>query len=188
MNVKIAGATIEDIAASVSGSTWWKRISGDGRLSAEIADTIAKSDKLGYNINNYFEDLSQNLMTQGNIDKDAAEAIAKKIKPGDIDKSVEKIAKSQNMDEKSIELMKRIAKDTNPEKYKIHAKDMSLLQAASEYPRAYFGIADEATRKTRIKTAVAGYAGAAVGGRVLSGGSLTKDEYGRGDIAGIPFI
>lgn len=186
MNAKVVGNTIQDVAASVSGSTWWKRITGDGHLADEIAETIASSSKLGHDREKFFSNLSQDLHTKLNMDVDKADAIAKRIKPGNAN-AVEKAIASENLDERSAEIMRKAAKDA-AEKSKISAGDMNLLQAAAEYPRAYFGIADEATRKTRVRTAIAGYAGVAVGGRVLSGGSLTKDEYGRSDIAGIPFI
>lgn len=55
-------------------------------------------------------------------------------------------------------------------------------------PRAYFDVEDQAARKVRIGTAVGGYAALNVGGRYLSGGTLTRDNYGQKDIAGVPFI
>lgn len=55
-------------------------------------------------------------------------------------------------------------------------------------PRAYFDVTDPAKKKARITTAAVGYAGVAVGGRYLSGGTLTRDNYGQRDIAGVPFI
>lgn len=56
------------------------------------------------------------------------------------------------------------------------------------YPKAYYTNPDKKIRNTRI-AATAGAVGAvAVGGRYLSGGTLTRDQYGQQDIAGIPFI
>ena len=52
--------------------------------------------------------------------------------------------------------------------------------------QAYFGDAERG--RNRKTAAVLGYAGAAVGGRLLSGGSLTRDKDGNSDIAGVPFI
>ena len=61
-------------------------------------------------------------------------------------------------------------------------------------PKAYFnpvnadGSINKAVKSARMKGAFGAYAGITVGGRFLKGGSLTKDEYGQKDIAGIPFI
>lgn len=61
-------------------------------------------------------------------------------------------------------------------------------------PKAYFNPLDEAGKlnkdvaRTRKLTAFGAYAGVTVGGRFVKGGSLTKDQYGQKDIAGIPFI
>lgn len=184
MNGKIVGETIENVAASISGSKWWKRLSTS---SDEIAETIANNPKLG--IGNAFEDdLATKLRSGMGMEGEMADSIAKKIHPSiDIDKTADRLAKKNGLDERAADTLKRFAKET-AENSKIKTSDMGLLQKAAEYPRAYFGIADKATRQTRIATAAGAYAGVAVGSRLLSGGSLTKDEYGRGDIAGIPFI
>ena len=56
------------------------------------------------------------------------------------------------------------------------------------YPKTYYSNPDKTIKNTRI-AATAGAVGAiAVGGRYLSGGTLTTDRYGQKDIAGIPFI
>lgn len=187
MNSKVVGDTIKDVASSISGSTWWKRISGNGQLSEEIADTIAKSDKLGFDMDGFRGDLAQKLQT-ASFDQDVAEKVAKHVSPGYLDQSVNMAAKANGLDERSTEVLKKVAGKVKADTKKIDAKDMSLLRKAADYPRAYFGIEDKAVRTTRIATAAGAYAGLAVGGRLLSGGSLTHDQYGRGDIAGIPFI
>lgn len=59
------------------------------------------------------------------------------------------------------------------------------------YSKTYYSNPDKTIRNTRI-AATAGAVGTAsalaVGGRYLSGGTLTRDQYGQKDIAGIPFI
>ena len=52
--------------------------------------------------------------------------------------------------------------------------------------KAYFN--DEVNGSYRKKAVAGIYGGVAVGGRVLSGGSLTHNSDGERDIAGIPFI
>ena len=63
-----------------------------------------------------------------------------------------------------------------------------FLLFSSKYPQAYFKNPDKKVRNTRIGTAVGAYAALSVGGRYLQGGTLTTDQYGRKDIAGIPFL
>ena len=61
-------------------------------------------------------------------------------------------------------------------------------------PKAYFNPVDasgninKSARKARIATAAGAYVGINVGGRYLQGGTLTRDDYGQRDIAGIPFV
>ena len=55
-------------------------------------------------------------------------------------------------------------------------------------PSAYLNVEDKAVKNDRIKALVGGYAGIAIGGRIIQGGSITRDQYGQNDIAGIPFI
>lgn len=64
----------------------------------------------------------------------------------------------------------------------------SIDKKLAMYPKAYYTNPDKKIRNTRI-AATAGVVGTvAVGGRYLSGGTLTRDQYGQQDIAGIPFI
>lgn len=65
---------------------------------------------------------------------------------------------------------------------------MGTVNYALNMPKAYFSNPDKDIRNARIGAAVGAYAGVAVGGRLLSGGTLTADSYGRKDIAGVPFI
>lgn len=65
---------------------------------------------------------------------------------------------------------------------------MGNINYYANIPKAYFNPADPKVRSDRIKAAVGGYAGVAIGGRVLQGGTLTTNEYGERDIAGIPFV
>ena len=56
------------------------------------------------------------------------------------------------------------------------------------YPKTYYWNPDKTIRNTRIAATVGTASALAVGGRYLSGGTLTTDRYGQKDIAGIPFI
>lgn len=59
---------------------------------------------------------------------------------------------------------------------------------AKEYTKSYYTNPDTKIRNTRIATTVGTASALTVGGRYLSGGTLTRDQYGQKDIAGIPFI
>lgn len=52
----------------------------------------------------------------------------------------------------------------------------------------YFGDPVGGMGRTRAITTAGAYAGVSVGGRVVSGGSITRNSDGERDIAGIPFI
>ena len=56
------------------------------------------------------------------------------------------------------------------------------------YPKTYYWNPDKTIRNTRIAATIGTASALAVGGRYLSGGTLTTDRYGQKDIAGIPFI
>lgn len=71
------------------------------------------------------------------------------------------------------------------------ARKGDLLGKAQYYghvPGAYFNPADKAKKYTRIGTAVGAYAGVSIAGRYIQGGTLTKDQYGQKNIAGVPFL
>ena len=67
-------------------------------------------------------------------------------------------------------------------------QNLKWYQKAKEYTSAYYLSPDKKTRNTRIAATVGTASALAVGGRYLSGGTLTTDRYGQKDIAGIPFI
>ena len=56
------------------------------------------------------------------------------------------------------------------------------------YAKTYFNNPDPKIKQQRIAAVAGTYGTLAVGGRLLSGGTITEDNYGRRDIAGIPFI
>ena len=67
-------------------------------------------------------------------------------------------------------------------------QNLKWYQKAKEYTSAYYLSPDKKTRNTRIAATVGTASALAVGGRYLSGGTLTRDQYGQKNIAGIPFI
>lgn len=67
-------------------------------------------------------------------------------------------------------------------------KEQPWYIKAKEYTKSYYSAPDTKTRNTRIAATVGTASALAVGGRYLSGGTLTTDRYGQKNIAGIPFI
>ena len=67
-------------------------------------------------------------------------------------------------------------------------KEQPWYVKAKEYTKSYYLAPDTKTRNTRIAATVGTASALAVGGRYLSGGTLTTDRYGQKNIAGIPFI
>ena len=67
-------------------------------------------------------------------------------------------------------------------------QNLKWYQKAKEYTSAYYLSPDKKTRNTRIAATIGTASALAVGGRYLSGGTLTTDRYGQKNIAGIPFI
>lgn len=67
-------------------------------------------------------------------------------------------------------------------------QNLKWYQKAKEYTSAYYLSPDKKTRNTRIAATAGTVSAVSVGGRFLSGGTLTRDQYGQKDIAGIPFI
>lgn len=66
--------------------------------------------------------------------------------------------------------------------------DLSKPKQVVKYAQAYYNNPDKKVRNRRIGTTIAAVEATAIGGRYLSGGTLTTDNYGRKDIAGIPFL
>lgn len=66
--------------------------------------------------------------------------------------------------------------------------DLDTVDKAGQLVQTYFKNPDQRVRSNRILGAVGAYGIASVGGRAMSGGTLSTDRYGRQNLAGIPFI
>lgn len=62
------------------------------------------------------------------------------------------------------------------------------LQKGQALAGVYFNPSNKDAQFARITAAAGVYMGAATAGRVMNGGTLTQDSYGRKDLVGIPFI
>lgn len=191
---------INEIAEGLAGSAYWQKVMpGFKQLQQEVGESVMRAGKVGNEMSNassISRAMAQMFMSlQGKtVTEEEVKALSNKISSklhneADIEKLFKENAHLFGDKDYSAQLnaVKNRAKYTNATPMGSY-KNLSTLQKIKEVPKAYFTNPDKNIRNTRIKTAVGAYAGAAIGSRYLSGGSLTKDAYGRNDIAGIPFI
>lgn len=184
MNGKIIGETIEDVVYSISNSKWAKSIIP---TIDELNKTIASNSKLSSSLieENVQKNIASALNYNLKISPEEANNISKKINIKSFEADINKL----ELDENTSNALKRVTKNIiKKEQKNIDVESMSIPEKIMKYPQAYFSNPDKNIRNTRIGTAVGTYAGLTIGGRYLQGGTLTRDEYGRGDIAGIPFL
>lgn len=192
------GKGAKEFAERIAGSDYAKIIyPGKTALVNELNQTIANNTKLSSSIiqENVQKPLGSILNSQVGFDVDEANAIAKKIKPKSYETDIDslrdtlsqKVPNKKDLDELINKLKKVTELSINKEK-KQGIQINSIYDKITKYPKAYFMNPDNKIKYTRIATAAASYAGLNIGGRYLSGGTLTTDSYGRKDIAGVPFL
>ena len=183
------GSKIQDVASSVANSNWAKNMMP---TVEELNETIAKNTKLSQSL--YTENIQKNLATmfQGiDIPEEEALRMAKNVNAKNYEEAINNLSDdiSKYTDKPVDKVIERAKAETALEISKgISTDTLSTTDKVLKYPQAYFMNPDKKVRNTRIATTAATYAGVAVGGRYLSGGTLTRDNYGRKDIAGVPFI
>lgn len=190
------GSKIQDIASSVANSKWAESIIPSVQeLNQTMVKNISSSKK-------FLDKQAQlgakeALVKIGNIPKEEAEKISKTVSSKNLDKSIEdlrdtvskKISEDKNIDNVLNAVKKRAEKTMSKEPdLESVLQTMNPIEKYASYPKAYFTNPDKKVRNTRIGTAIGTYTALSVGGRYLQGGTLTTDQYGRKDIAGIPFL
>jgi len=179
-----AGAAIDDVAASIAKSNWYKSVVPTN-MNSELASYVAGSSK--HNVE-FARNAIRDTLSSGMEITDDVEAAIQKISTHNLNASIDK-----NLKDIAPEAVLNIAKKranesiTGIDGQKV-IKQMTQTERLMATPGAYFSNPNKKVRNTRIATAAAAYAGVAVGGRYLSGGTLTSDKYGQKDIAGIPFV
>jgi hypothetical protein len=186
------GKGISDVAKEIASSDYGRTIyPGKQALINELNQTIASSQKISGGLLD--EKVQQTVrgtleaMDMSDIDSMVSGVHAKTYEK-DIEGLADAISKQSGNAEAAIGIMKEEAKEIIDGGLNPNNLNLGLLDKVTKYPRAYFSHPDKQIRNNRIATAAAAYAGVAVGGRYLSGGTLTTDNYGRKDIAGIPFL
>lgn len=194
--------TVNQWAESIAGSSYWQKIApGMKQLQQEVGEKIMKnasgiSDDSIQSASNAIAEMFLTLQDkprgQTEIEQ-LSKTFAQKISKNSAEADIEKIFKENigifqgkdytNALNGAKARLQRTVYDSPEQAY-----NTLWIEKLKEIPKAYFTNPNKDIRNARIQAAVGGYAALAVGGRYLSGGTLTKDSYGRGDIAGIPFI
>lgn len=192
MNNKVlntVGAKIQDVASSVINSKWAQNVIP---TTNELNKTIANNVKLSSSLQNESIQKGIATMLQGiNVPETEAIKVAKGIKVSNYSDAINSLGDNiSDYTDKPVDKIKERAKSIVEEEISkgIDPDMISKKDKILRYPGAYFMNSDKKIRNTRYATAIGTYAGVAVGGRYLTGGTITHDSYGRKDIAGIPFI
>lgn len=167
----------EDVASRMSGEIAYD----SSKIKSDINNKVLKYYEMaGINIPENVNEAFSNF-EKSNIDNKAFEDLEQSLKnSGEFSKFTDDIVnKTKNISEKY-----KTTKTVTPE----DVKDLKWYDKAKQYTSAYYLTPDNKTRNTRIAATVGTASALAVGGRYLSGGTLTRDQYGQKDIAGIPFI
>ena len=191
----IKGTSIKDIAKSISGNIY----PGRDELIEELNETMVKNVSSSKKFLDKQAQLGakEALEKIGNIPKEEAEKISKTVSSKNLDKSIEKLRdtvseklpEGKDIDNVLNTVKKRAEKTMSKEPDLENVlQTMNPIEKYANYPKAYFTNPDKTVRNTRKGVAIGTYTGLAIGGRYLQGGSLTRDEYGRRDIAGVPFL
>ena len=190
MNTKAVGNKVQDIVSSVTNSKWAKSIVP---TIEELNETIAGNSKLSNSI--YTKKIQEALgstLQKAGLPEGEAIHIAKRVNAKNYEEALNNISEtiSDYVSDKPVDTIIQSAKIKMDRKMaeQIDSSDISTIDKIVKYPGAYFMGENKKVRNTRIATAAAAYAGVAIGGRYLSGGTLTRDNYGRKDIAGVPFV
>ena len=192
MNNKVlntVGAKIQDVASSVINGKFVQNVIP---TADELNKTIASNSKLSNSLHNTNIQKGLATMLQGiDVPEEEAIKIAKSVKVNNYNDAIDSFGDNiSQYTDKPVEKIRERAKNITKEEISkgIDPDTISKKDKILKYPGAYFMNSDKQVRNARIAAAAGIYAGAAVSGRYLSGGTLTTDNYGRKDIAGIPFI
>lgn len=190
MNTAAWGTNIMDVASSVIG----KLKTNQDELINTAANGLRKSEK--WNQVNAKSGLTS-ILRDEELEEDAINNILSGMNGSNIDEMVDSV--SANVQKEVGGNIDSLLKDVK-KKAKANASgftDKEVLTMTGNggpikskilYPEAYFTNPDKSIAATRRNVAVGGVAAAGIGGRFLSGGTLTEDSYGRKNIVGVPFI
>lgn len=151
-------------------------ITNDPKMSAKWMD-----ERVQKRVSDTLEDL---------VPKDKIEELSQTVHSATYSDDIDELAKSIGQYTDKADIASKIMKDEAKEVIDNGLDNIKpgLYDKITKYPQAYFKNPDKKVRNARIGTAIGAYTALSVGGRYLQGGTLTTDQYGRKDIAGIPFL
>lgn len=193
-----------------------KRIAGESYVNNVFPSKMSFMNEVGEAINNNakinarlhadainkqmpgdIQDFAQTLKELGhdiNIDGDKAKQIARVMHGSDYsEQAFEKLNKElqkEGIDESNASNLTNFIRQQS-ENILAEQLDVSSIPVSQKIPtyiQTYLSNPDKKVKTQRIATMATSVAGISVGGRYLSGGTLTTDKYGQKDIAGIPFL
>lgn len=206
MNMAAAGQKVNDVLDSVVSSDFIRRLKPTMDELNNTMAQMAQKDKLwkvtqtmtgaaDANIQENLNGIVPQLVESFNLQNSDFQKIAQGITQNNVEESFQRlhtIAGDNAVLNKKIDYMRKQVDSAISNADAIsgnNVKDaVGTINYAINIPKAYFGHPDKQVRSTRINTAIGAYAAATVGTRIMSGGNLTTDSYGRKDIAGVPFI
>ena len=169
----------EEVATRMSGKT----IINSAGIKADIDNKLLK-DYIDAGIN-ISDDVSNAFKTfeKSKLDDNAIQELEKALRK---DKTFSDL---DIVDETMGDIKSYVGKYKSSKKVTTDdVQNLKWYQKAKEYTSAYYLSPDKKTRNTRIAATAGAVSAVSVGERFLSGGTLTRDQYGQKDIAGIPFI
>ena len=187
---KVANDAVKPIFNGSVAEETKKRL---GQVAGKVAtDPGLVEDKIGAlirNVNDANKDLGEQLSrlaSKGYLGEDKGYSYNTVKSIFDL---LEKNKQSIDLSNVNIDHYKKVIggafKDTTP--VDVYSK-LGPVDKAFSNVKTYFTTPDKQVRTTRILTAVGAYETMAIGNRVLNGGSITRDQYGQKDLAGVPFI
>ena len=152
----------------------------DEELSRRVNQLAKKSGISDDSVQSISEQITKTLHGTDYSDE-AFQKLAEIMKKNNIDDNT--FEKFTNIASKSVQNILQTNVDIAPS-----LKGTANPANAKAYIKTYFNNPDPKIRQQRIAAVAGTYGAVAIGGRYLSGGTVTRDNYGRKDIAGVPFI
>ena len=159
----------EEIVNAIYGN-----INNDGKYSG------AKGEKIKNKLNNF----ASNNINLSNYESEIDKLLKKHKRDLNKETDINEMSSALKDMYKSIIDDNSVPIDAGVNSY----NNKDILNKGLSLTKTYFSSKDKKTKLIRGATVAGVYAGLNIGGRVLTGGSLTANNSGEKDIAGIPFI
>jgi len=174
----------EEISAAISQTQagWYNGLGKEGQdaLEKRVASALSSSNLMDANGN---VDL---VKFRKKLEKGLGSDALNNIKDPDLDNWAQQALNAYNTEYGTVMGQGKQIFASNPE---FDLNNLTGPRKGEALVRSYFSAdAGKEVQRDRIGAAIGAYAIANTGGRLLTGGSLTRNSSGQRDIAGIPFI